>query len=80
MYHLLSRIPEGINPMLDVLQKHVTDFGFDAIKGIPEAQQKANYPLLLASFVKTKSILSKSVIIFLVGPGEVCADSFRGLS
>jgi hypothetical protein len=40
MYHLLSRIPEGINPMLEVLQKYVTDVGFDAVKSIPEASTK----------------------------------------
>jgi hypothetical protein len=40
MYHLLSRIPEGIAPMLEVLQTHVTKFGFDAVKGIPAASVK----------------------------------------
>jgi hypothetical protein len=40
MYHLLSRIPEGINPMLDVLQSHVTKYGFDAVKSIPAASVK----------------------------------------
>jgi hypothetical protein len=45
MYHLLSRIPEGINPMLDVLQKYVTDVGFDAVKSIPEASTKVRSPL-----------------------------------
>jgi len=37
MYHLLSRIDEGIRPMLDVLQAHVTKYGLEAIKSIPEA-------------------------------------------
>jgi len=40
MYHLLSRIPDGIAPMLEVLQTHVTKFGFDAVKGIPAASVK----------------------------------------
>jgi len=44
MYHLLSRIPNGIDPMLDVLQKYVTDYGFGAIRSIPETSTKVPPP------------------------------------
>jgi len=40
MYRLLSRIDEGIKPMLDVLQNYVTNTGFDAVKNIPAKDQK----------------------------------------
>ncbi|ELR25392.1 cullin 1, putative [Acanthamoeba castellanii str. Neff] len=53
MYHLLSRIPEGINPMLEVLQKYVTDVGFDAVKSIPEASTKT----LLDVYVKFSDVV-----------------------
>jgi len=36
MYHLLTRIDDGIKPMLDVLQNHVSHFGLEAIKSVPE--------------------------------------------
>jgi hypothetical protein len=42
MYILLSRIDDGIKPMLEVLQSHVTKYGLDAIKGIPEGSAGVN--------------------------------------
>jgi hypothetical protein len=47
MYHLLSRIDDGIKPMLDVLQAHVTTYGLNAIKGIPEASAQVSLPFFL---------------------------------
>jgi hypothetical protein len=40
MYKLLSRIEEGIQPMLDVLQNYVVQTGFEAIKSIPVKENK----------------------------------------
>lgn len=40
MYKLLSRIEEGIQPMLDVLQNYVVQTGFEAIKSIPVKESK----------------------------------------
>jgi len=40
MYKLLSRIDEGIKPMLEVLQSYVTNTGFEAVKTIPAKDQK----------------------------------------
>jgi hypothetical protein len=40
MYNLLSRIDEGIKPMLEVLQDFITNTGFDAVKSIPEKETK----------------------------------------
>jgi cullin 1 len=40
MYHLLSRIDDGIKPMLEVLQNYVSHTGFEAIKAIPAKDVK----------------------------------------
>jgi hypothetical protein len=47
MFHLLSRI-NGIKPMLDVLEKYVTEFGMEKVKAIPDAAMKVifSFPLL----------------------------------
>ncbi len=47
MYRLLSRIEDGIRPMLEDLQEFVTDTGFDAVKSIPakEASVSSKYNL-----------------------------------
>jgi hypothetical protein len=60
MYHLLSRIPNGIDPMLDVLQKYVTDYGFGAIRSIPETSTKDSVKYvqtLLEVFVKFSEVV-----------------------
>jgi hypothetical protein len=40
MYRLVSRIEDGIKPMLDVLQNYVMNTGFEAVKSIPAKEQK----------------------------------------
>ena len=40
MYKLLSRIDEGIKPMLEVLQNYITNTGFEAVKSLPAKDQK----------------------------------------
>eukprot|EP01087_Luapelamoeba_hula_P016964 TRINITY_DN5286_c0_g1_i1.p1 TRINITY_DN5286_c0_g1~~TRINITY_DN5286_c0_g1_i1.p1 ORF type:complete len:750 (+),score=121.38 TRINITY_DN5286_c0_g1_i1:207-2456(+) len=45
MYHLLSRITDGIKPMLEVLQDYITRYGFDAVKGIPAPETPEKEPV-----------------------------------
>jgi hypothetical protein len=41
MYHLLSRIDDGIRPMLDVLQGYVEAYGIEQLKSLSQDAAKA---------------------------------------
>jgi len=41
MFHLLRRLEHGIDPMLEVLQKHIITNGLDSIKALTESRNEA---------------------------------------
>ena len=60
MYRLLSRIDDGIKPMLEVLQNYVSTTGFEAIKSIPTKDQKVTTNIYMGvtinDFIGTNSL------------------------
>lgn len=67
MYRLLSRIDDGIKPMLDVLQSYVTATGFESVRSIPAKDQKVlffqtNYLFILRNPKFTLKHYLKSMI------------------
>jgi cullin 1 len=63
MYRLLSRIEDGIRPMLEVLQAYVAQTGFDAIKSIPEkdrAEAKPYVETLLGTYAQFSDLVRKA--------------------
>lgn len=47
MFRLLSRIDNGVRIMLEALQQHVIEIGFNAVKAIPPKEAKVLMSLLL---------------------------------
>lgn len=63
MYRLLSRIDDGIKPMLEVLQAYVAQTGFDAIKALPEkdrAEAKPYVETLLETYAQFSDLVKKA--------------------
>lgn len=54
----MSRIDEGIKPMLEVLQNYITNTGFEAVKSLPAKDQKVkiSFPRIENWFPGTKSL------------------------
>lgn len=63
MYRLLSRIDDGIKPMLDVLQQYVAQTGFDAIKSLAEkdrGEAKPYVDTLLSIYAQFSELVRKA--------------------
>lgn len=80
MYKILSRVEDGIKPMLEVLQRYVTQTGYDAIKAIPakEAKEPARYvETLLKVHEQFSDIVKKAFSndpAFVIALDKACRD------